>query len=225
MCRRVLWVLAVVLFGSVAMVIQGGGPSEIASAQPPKSSGGRDRPPRTARMASELTKEQEAELLKALKEKLPGRYEALIKLREEKPRAYRWALRGTWRWYQRWKNLPEEVQKAAIVEQAERMQIVRILKAIGEAKDPAEKARLKKDLTESVARQFDAEQKRHRHHLQELKEQIRRLEEELRRRIEDRDKMIQQRLERYLTEGPPGRFRRGPGTRPADKTRGRKAPK
>jgi len=220
MSKRIFWVLAVLLLGSAAAVIQVGGRLGIASAEPP---GGRDQPRRTTRMAAELTKEQETELLNALKEKLPGRYEDLMKLREEKPKAYRWALRGTWRWYQRWKNLPEEVQKAAITEQTERMRIVRILHAIGKAKDPAEKARLRKDLTDSAARLFDAEQERHRHRLQELKDQIRRLEEELRQRTEDRDKMIEQRVERYLTKGLPGRFHRGPATRPAQKT-GKKSP-
>jgi len=215
MSQRICWMLAAVLFGLVVVIIQVGGRSEIASAQPPE---GRDQPHRTTRMAAELTEEQEAELLKALKEKLPGRYEALMKLREEKNKGYRWALRGTWRWYERWKNLPEEVQKAAIVEQTERMQIVRILHVVGEAKGPAEKTRLKKDLAQSVARLFDAEQERHRHHLQELKDQIRRLEDELRQRTEDRDKLIEQRVERYLAEGPPGLPGHGPGTRPAQKT-------
>jgi hypothetical protein len=212
MDKRTFWVLAA-LFGLFLLTTQGGVVWNPAGAEPPASAESKG-PPRVRPRAAPLTEEQEAELLAALKEKLPYKYERLVKLREERPRAYRWALRGAWRSYQRWKDLPPEVQEAAITEQAERITSMRILHAIRDEEDPEKKARYKEQLKESVQRQFDAEETRQKHQLQVLKERILRLEEELKRRTEDRDKIIDEQVERYLKGPPPGRIRAHPGTRP-----------
>jgi hypothetical protein len=212
MHKRTFWVLAA-LFGLFLLTTQGGGVWNPAGAEPP-ASGDRKGPSRIHQRLAPLTEEQEAELLAALEEKLPDQHERLVKLREERPRAYRWALRAAWRSYQRWKDLPPEVQEAAITEQAEQIKIMRILHAIRDEEDPEKKARYKEQLKESVQRQFDAAEKRQKHHLQVLKERILRLEEELKRRTEDRDKIIDQRVERYLKGSPPEKIRAHPGTRP-----------
>ncbi len=194
MSKRTFWILTVVLLSFVVAGIDAQGPRDSDRSEKPRPRGhwgGWTR----------LSEEQEEELLGALKEKMPDYYAHLISLRDEHSTMYRSAIRRSWWRYQSWKDLPPEVQQAAITEQTEKMEIVRILKALRDTDDPQEKTRIKGLLSESVSRWFDAEQIRQQHRLLELKQRIRQLEEELKQNTENKEVIVERRVKRLLETG------------------------
>ncbi len=226
MSKRALWIVLTVLFGSAAVTMHGSGLSQTPGDKPTRPRGRRGHPGGRTQIPA-LSEQQEAELLAALKDKQPRRYRHLVELRQEKPKIYRRVLGLTWQWYQRWKDLPPAVQDAAVAVQVARFRIRRTLRAFHAARDPQKKAQFHKSLASSVARQFDAQQTLSEHRVQKLKQSIARLEEKLRRQAEGRDKIIRQRVQRYLAAPPPGKF--GPprsrgATRPHGPGRGDRRP-
>jgi len=219
MSKGAFWTVVV---GITGLVIFGASERGLAPpvVEPPASvdrSGSSGSIPRHGRATTVMpvTRQQEEELLAALKDRAPSQYERLIRLRKERPGVYRWALRKTWAWYQRWKDLPEEIQAAAVTEHLERMKIFRLVLAYRAATSEARRAKLKSELVESIKRQFDAEQKRQEYRIEQLKAQIRQLEQELARRAARRDEIVRQRVEAVLKGGALRPFGPRPRTRPA----------
>jgi len=149
-----------------------------------------------------LSKAQEQELLGVLKEKRPEHHKRLMQLRESNRRRYRWMLQMMWRWYQRWKHLPEEIQAATITEIDSKIQVWRLTRELREADSKDDREELLVKLREAVARQFDAEQKIRTHRLAQLEKQLQRARLELRERSEKRSQIIDDLVKRLLRPPP-----------------------
>jgi len=158
-------------------------------------------PPRQPNLAPE----QEAELLAMLKDKRPDDYNRLVRLRDENPRDYRWALGAMWRAYQQYRNLPADMQKVADQAQQARIKAWRLSREMRAAKDDESKTRLRAELTETLQIEFDAEQKMREYHLAQLEEQIKRLAAEVKERAQQRDHVIEENLTRLLEAQKPDR--------------------
>jgi len=153
----------------------------------------------------ELTEKQEAELLAAIKKRRPEYYEELMRLKEETPQRYRWAIARVWRLHQRWQYLPQEAREAAATHHDLRVKAAQMIYQWQQAKDPEKKARLKKELHNVLAEQFDAQQTLREYQLVEFEKRIKHIRQELQARAKDRDKIIAERLEELLSqqaEGP-----------------------
>ena len=150
----------------------------------------------------DLSKAQEQELLGVLKEKRPEHHKRLMKLRESSRMRYRWMLQMMWRWYQRWKHLPEEIQAAAITEMDSKVQVWRLARELRKEISKDERKELLFKLREAVARQFDAEQKVRTHRLAQLEKQLQRARLELRERSEKRSQTIDDLVKRLLKPPP-----------------------
>jgi len=145
-----------------------------------------------------LSPQEESELLAVLKEKRPQRYQALTALRERNPKRYRSAVRDIWRWYQRWKHLPPEVQDAHIAELDCRAEIGRLVHAIRTAGDEEDRDSLEEQLRQVIRAQFQAEQVRREHQLAVLAERLRQLRQELQEQSARPDRVVQRRFEYWL---------------------------
>lgn len=204
MSRRIMLILA----GAMVAVVVAGVPADDPPAQTDVGRAGRppDPPARHGRGAR-LTEKQEKEVLDAVKERKPEFYKQLIDLRESSPGRYRRALAGLWRLHQRLRYMPKEEREAVLAEQDARRKVYRLARAARQEKDAAKAARLKQELREAVAAQFQAEQTRFEVRLVQLAKRIKRHEAELKDRKARRDEIIAERFARAL-EG-----RRGPTTR------------
>lgn len=171
-----------------------------------KHAPGPGRPPglrRPHRPASQprhrsLSDAQEKELLAVLKDKRPELYERLIHQRRTNRMRYRWVLQMMWRWYQRWKHLPEEIQDAAITVMDSKAQAWRLAREMRKAASEGEKGQLLAKLRGVVAKRFDAEQKVRAHRLAQLERQLKRAREELKARAKRRTKIIDELVERLI---------------------------
>jgi len=181
------------------------------------------RPPR--RRGEAISPEKEEELLANIKKRSPEMYERLVKLRQESPDRYRMMLLAASRRYRKFLGMPAGVREQAQIEHEARMKVYRALRAIRETKDAAKLSDLRDELRQAVAEHFDAEQKGREKRLAFLEEQIKRLREDLKNRLENRDKVISERVERWLQGSPPGEKTRWhkagpPGRRRPDGQRG-----
>ena len=149
------------------------------------------------------TAEQEKELLAALKKWHPARYRRLTELKKTRPRLYRRYVAAAWRWYLRWRDLPKEVKKAAIVKHNTHMKVWKVLREIRSADSEQRRSELTGELRKLVAKHFDAEQTERQYRLKELQKRLQRLSAEQTRRLKDRDKIINDRVKRLLSGKPP----------------------
>jgi len=166
-----------------------------------------------------LTKEQQAELLKVLKERRPGRYRWIVRLRDRNERAYHRAMsRMWWRWYVRWRDKPAAVQEAMITHEEERLRQHMLTRAIQRA-EPQEKERMIGELREAIRKAFEAWQVIKEHRLTELEREIQRIRADLKDRARRKEQIVSKQLEDLLANPPRrprGRGGRGrPTTRPA----------
>ena len=169
-----------------------------------------------------LTKEQEAELLKVLKEKRPNHYQRILALRGRDEQRYRRVLFHIWhRWYVRWRGKPPAVQEAMITREEERRRQYKLRRAIHRADTPKDKEQLTGQLRQAIRKAFEARQVIEEHRLTELEKEIQRIRAELKDRAGRREQLVSERLEKMLANPPRrwrGRGRRGPKrstTRPA----------
>lgn len=195
MSRRVIAFLMLAMAVSVTAVLTGQSADEDTA--------GRRRPStRSAhgRRGRSLSEQQEKELLEALQEHQLGHYQRLMELQEEDPDRYQAALRSAWRWYRRWKTMPDEVQQAANDARNAKIAIYRITKELRRIEDSYMRTRLAKELRDAVRREFQAELVVREYRLDQLEAELNRLREELRQRREDAGEIIDARLERHLSE-------------------------
>lgn len=166
-----------------------------------RGSGGDADEPTTrpaVRRGPSLSDEQEAELLEVLREHQPGHYRQLTELRDSDPRRYRSALMSAWRWYQRWKVLPEEVQEASNAARNARITVFRIMRELRDTADPQARRQLLRELREAVRQEFQAEQIVREYRLEQLEAELERLREELKHHRENAEELIEERVERYV---------------------------
>lgn len=163
-----------------------------------------------------LTKEQEAELLKHIEKHQPHILKYLADLRKKDERGYRYYLSWAWGAYQRLQGLPEELREKMIAKEAARRAIYRLLKAMSQAETDAEKKRLADELRAPVTVQFDVERAEREHRLTQLAKEIERVRAELKARLARRDEIITEQVEMLLKSSPhAGRHGGGPpGDRP-----------
>jgi hypothetical protein len=169
-----------------------------ASEDEPRRSRGRRRGP------SRISPELEEEILAVLKEKRPRVYEQLNRLRERNSRRYRWVLSEHARWYRRYQNLPEPVQKAMLAQYDQRMRIYRLRKSLDNANLSESRIEtLRKELREAVGMHFDASQVIRKHTLSQLQQRLERFREEIESRDEKRDEVIERELAQILANPAP----------------------
>jgi len=158
------------------------------------------RPPRGGwRGGPRLTEEQEEELLAAIKKWMPERHARLAALKESNPGRYAAYLAGVWRWYQGFKQMPEDVQKATIARQNAQVRIGVLLERARETESEGERDRLRQQIAKQVAVMFDAEQVEREYRLSRLEQRIQDLRKELKHRSEQREKIIAQRVQQLLS--------------------------
>ncbi|MDP7637974.1 MAG: hypothetical protein QF577_10560 [Phycisphaerae bacterium] len=157
-----------------------------------------------------LTKEQEAELLKVLKEKRPNRYKRVMALRDRDERRYhRTMFYMWWRWYVRWRDKPPAVQKAMITHEKERLRQYKLRRNIQRADTPQGKKRLTGQLRQAIRKAFEARQVIKEHRLTELEKDIQRIRAELKDRAGRKEQLVSERLEKLLANPPRHRRKRG----------------
>jgi len=222
--RTLLLIAGSLLIGAgVLLARSDSSPSSTREAIEPPA-GARDGPRRSATApawrrrgrAGSLTEKQEAEILRLLKDKRPGYYERLVRMRAESPERYRMALRAMYGFLRRWRGLPEDFRNLAMEEKDARIRIVQLIRRIHASDDADEQDKLKQDLREAVAQHFEAEQKLRERRLAHLEQEIKRLRDELAQDRRRREELIDQRVQRWLRRptgrhGPP---RRGHPARP-----------
>ena len=77
-----------------------------------------------------LTSDQEDELLNVLKKKRPDHYERMIHLRKRNPRTYRRAMQRTWKWYQKWNDMPDKIRDDVFKLEQKRLHIGKLARKI-----------------------------------------------------------------------------------------------
>lgn len=174
-------------------------------ADSPSGRADRDRQDRPRRdpQRNNLSDEQETELLTFLRKHRPEVASQIEELKDTNPRRYRAAMGLAWWHYRHLRSMPEEIQDAYIEEGKAKIQIYRLAMAYRQAEESEKKQALQEQLAKAVGTQFDLEQKVREYRLKRLEEHLNRLKEELQARRENRKTLIQERIERILTEGPP----------------------
>ncbi len=212
MTKRVILLLTVIALTPMPAALsagaEGGGPTDNDEQRAEQSDEPTARPP-GRRMARGLTDEQEQELLDVLREHQPAHYEQLAQLREADPRRYRLALMSAWRWYQRWKTMPEEVREASTAARNAQITIFRIMRELRGVEDPQAHSRLVRELRTAVREQFAAEQIVREYRLSELEAELERLREELQHRQENASELIEEQVDHHIEAATrPARRRR-----------------
>ena len=221
MSKRTTLILAAAVITAGALVLS-------ASDAPNDTRPARVRPGRRGagpKGPHRLTEQQEQKLLKVLADKRPEYHKRLLELRESNPRRYRLAMAGMWRWYQRLQRMPREEREAYLKMQEARIKALRLARAIRGEKDDQKIAKLKEQLREAAAEQFQAEQVRFEARLVRLEEHVKRLRADLKDRKQRRDQIIAERIERLLRDKPsPPEGRKHPRPRTSTKASARPGP-
>lgn len=140
----------------------------------------------------------EEEVLKLFKQRLPLRYERLMKLKATNPKEYILAMEEAKEFYCEYKRMPRDVQDYQISEMKMKVRCWQIAEQLRRHPSQAETQKLTEELRGLVARRFEAEQKVLEFRLDELEKEIARLKKKLQERSQQREKFIQDRLEKIL---------------------------
>ena len=139
----------------------------------------------------DITPEQEAELLAAMKESSPDHYYAyLMALRKSDPKLYRKALGYAWRTYEQWRDAPKDVRKQVVIEREATIEIGKLVHAIRREKEPAKRAELSAKLKQAVEKKFDAEVVIRDYRLVQFEQRVKTLRKDLKSRISDRENLV-----------------------------------
>jgi hypothetical protein len=149
-----------------------------------------------------LTDAQEKELLQFLQQNHPEQAKRLAELKQNNAMRYQWAIRAAWRWYERWRNMPKDVQEAFITADHARVKVWRLANQVHDATSPEEKTRLEGELRQTVLQMVQAEQKIREYRLKQLEEEIERLRADLRDRQAKLEKIVDHRVERLIKNPP-----------------------
>lgn len=165
----------------------------------------------------------EAEALKVLKERLPDFYERLIKLRDEKPTRYQWALRHIMPMMNEFMDLQREHPEMADVvieefkvERSIRM-LIRQYRDARKSDDAEARAKLEGEFRELMTHRHELEMRRRQFRLDDFRERLererQRLEEEQKRLKEDESHFAED-LDRRVEQLREGDIRKALGPPP-----------
>lgn len=197
---RILWLslMAAVLGAATAAMVARDGAGPESWTEGPDQATTRPHP---------LTDAQEKDALAYIKEHRPDEYDRLLKIKDDRPHLYRMALASTWHMMQ----MPAEIQKLAEQEQQARLKAWRLSREFLKA-DEAQKATLRKELTDTLGTAFDAEQQMRERRLAQLEDEIGHLRAQVKDRVEQRGRIIEENLKNLLEQT--GRGPMGLGLRP-----------
>ncbi len=163
-----------------------------------------------------FTEDKVEEVLAFVKKHFPEEHERLEALRREDPAQARQSLRRLWWIYQRVRHLPPEIQAAAVAEHRLNVAIFRVRRELLQTEDAAKKTELTQKLRDLLGEQFDNDQAVKEYKIKLLAEQLAKLKAEIEQRKTDRQKIIDERLERLMSAGPDLMMRQPePSTRPS----------
>ena len=107
-------------------------------------------------------------------------------------------LRRIWWIYQRVRYLPQEIQAAAVAEHRLNMSIFQTRREILQTQDADKKTELTKKLRDLLGRQFDNDQIVKEYRIKILADQLVKLKKEIEQRKTNRQKVIEERLEKLM---------------------------
>ena len=160
-----------------------------------------------------LTEEQETEVLEHLRKTQPEEYKKILELKESQSRRYRWVIMERYRWYQRYKSMPQDVQKALVQQYEGRVKIARLRAALADRPDPEKTRQLQEEIRQQVTQLFDANQTIRKHYLKELEQRLERFKKEIEQRDARRAELIQEEVAQILADPQPAEGDRQPRLR------------
>ncbi len=137
-------------------------------------------------------------MLDVLQKRLPLRYERLMELKQTNAAKYAFHLARMMQWYREWKRLPPAIQDADIRQQTMNVRIWQIVERLRDTPSEKAQAKLRKALSEAVAKQIEAEHKLIEYRLEMLEKELLRLKEQLKEHSRDRSSLIKNRVDHLL---------------------------
>ncbi|MFP4139896.1 MAG: hypothetical protein ACOCZU_02390 [Planctomycetota bacterium] len=166
----------------------------------PKATGG-PPPPRAMRRRwrhKNLTDEQEAEFLAALKKNRPFTYRMLQRLKEHNLDRYRGTLYRHWLDWQQLQRMPEKVRKAYTAIQQGRRAMVKLIVQYRSADDDEARKKITSQIRSLAAEIFDAHLVMREYKVAELEDRIKELRKELKELRQNRDDEIEKNVQKLL---------------------------
>ncbi len=150
-----------------------------------------------SRSAAQAGDEGESWSLGELRQNDPERFDELMRLRREDPQAFRQAIR-------------EELRKGSRLRRSgagprfatRHREIKDLVERFQDAESEEESARLRQEIRQLLADEFDRRVERHREHIEALSERLERMREELAEQSGRREQLIESQL-RFWLEGEP----------------------
>lgn len=165
-----------------------------------------------------LTEEETEKVLAFMAEHLPELHERLQTLKEENParfRAYMRRLRFEVRRLERLRRHDPEAFKGALAEKRLHLEVWHLVVRYRRAEDEPRREAIRDELEDVLERLFEAETVAREGEVRRLEERLKHVRERLKKRTANRDRIIEERLERLLSgERPESRPKRR--HRPAD---------
>ncbi len=140
----------------------------------------------------------EEQLLAILQHRDPASYQAVLKLKETDPAEYRRFVNRVSIWMEGIKDLPPEVAEANKTLQETRVKLWRLGQLIRQMAPKKVRPRIIEEIRQAAERQFDAELVLLQYRIKHLRVDIDRIEKKVQERSSQRDKCIQERIERIL---------------------------
>jgi len=164
----------------------------------PQPARNRMRPGPRRRYMSGPSEDEKRQMLSVLKEKLPDVYDRLTALEQDKPEEYQRLLKAIWSRYRQWKKMPRDVQTVAMQTVTARLNVYRLVHELAKAEGGPRVEELKKHLRKAITEQVGAELAVRAHGITEFERRLKHMKDELAGRAAQRNKIIQERLERHL---------------------------
>ena len=188
-----------------------------ATAPPPSAPSDAMTQPTSQPAASQPTgpgrRESEAEVLAALQQRLPLRYQRLMELKDSNPQEYTRTLNRMRGWYAYWKRMPPAIQDADVVQQTMTVRIWQLVDQMRQAPSDTDRTVLRDQLTGVVAKQFEAETVVMAYRLEMLEKALARMREHLAQRRQNPQGFLAERMERLLRATTQPAEPRGPHRR------------
>jgi hypothetical protein len=150
-----------------------------------------------------LTKAQEDELMAFLKKMESEQFVKLQQIKEVNPATYQSTAKSWYFWMLSIKRYPESVQKAYVVQQESYTRIYRTINDLRTVTDDTQRKALIEQLRGAVAQLFDAQMTAQGQRLAQLEQQLQQLRGEYETNKANRDKKIDDLLEKFMSASQP----------------------